>query len=142
MRGDGNWSTSGFFVVPWPTLLMFESLPLYPDDVHKIPLLEQSKNLGWSCVCPANMSPLSKSVLTPEEHLKTQNGRTLLGSMASVPPGWKISPLTPLLGNYVDVLSNCLSMRNSVAFEDVAEFIAHNLESEEFVRERVGLIKL
>ena len=122
---------------------MLKSLPLYPDDVHKIPLLEQSKNLRWSCVCPANMSPLSKSVLTPEEHLKTQNGRTPLVSMASVPPGWKTSSLTPLLGNYVDVLSNCLSMRNAVVFEDVAEFIVTNLESEEkFVRERVGLIML
>lgn len=117
------------------------SLPLYPDDVHKISQLEQSKNLNWSCVCPAKMSALSKKVLTIKEHIKVQSGRTPLSSMTSVPPGWKRSLLTPLLGNYVDVLSNCLSMRNAVVFEDVAEFIASNLESKELERKWIGLIK-
>lgn len=42
----------------------------------------------------------------------------------------------------MDVLSNCLSLRNAVVFEDVAEFIASNLGSEELVGERLGLIKL
>jgi hypothetical protein len=88
------------------------------------------------------MSALSRNVLTPEEHFEIQNRRKPLGSMASVPPGWQQSWLKPLMGNYVDVLSNCLSMRNAVMFEDVAEFIASSLESEEFVGKRVGLIKL
>lgn len=123
------------------TGLILHSLPLYPDDVHKIPLLEQSKNLRWSCVCPAKMSAISKRILTPEEHSKIQSGRSPLTSMASVPPGWKTSSLTPLMGGYVDVLSNCLSMRNAVVFEDVAEFIASNLGSEKLVGEWLGLIK-
>lgn len=119
---------------------MFESLPLYPDDVHKIPSLARSGNLAWSCVCPAKMSALSTNVFTAEEHLQAQSGRTPLDSMASEPPGWKRSSLTPLMGNYADVLSNCLSMRNAVVFEDVAEFIARNLGSGEFMGERIGLI--
>ncbi|KAK0100215.1 hypothetical protein ONS95_008553 [Cadophora gregata] len=67
-----SWFLAGMLLLDLPgsggSRKLFDYLPLYPNDVHKIPLLEQSKNIRWSCICPAKMSAFSKKVLSAEEH--------------------------------------------------------------------------
>jgi hypothetical protein len=67
--------------------------------------------------------------------------RKLLLACVSIPTSWNTSMYLPLIGGHLDVVINSISMRKSVAFEDVAEFTAQHLETEKgrYRTERVGL---
>ncbi|EPE25898.1 NAD(P)-binding Rossmann-fold containing protein [Glarea lozoyensis ATCC 20868] len=143
-----SWFVGGMLLLDVPyasQYTLYDYLPLYREDVHKLSLLESSKHLTWSCLCPGNMTPRSKAVSEVKDHVEKQ--RELKGLLASisVPAGWKTSILRkmPLCGGYLDVFSNLLSLRNSVHFEDVAEFIAGELENPNqlYIRKKIGLIE-
>jgi hypothetical protein len=121
------------------------SLPLYREDVHKLSLLDSSKHLAWSCLCPGNMTPRSEAVSEVKYHVEKQMELKGLLTSISVPAGWKTSILRklPLLGGYLDVFSNVVSLRNSVHFEDVGDFIAGELEkpNQLYIGKKIGLIE-
>lgn len=90
-------------------------------------------------------------------HNNSAEQRPLLTAGVDVPPVWNIYPLLrriPFFGVRMEVMMN--SLRYTVAYEDVAEFIAETVVREEaeinregrtaskgiFVEKRVGLISL
>lgn len=118
---------------------MIYSVPVFLEHRGNVALLRDlpSNTIHWSMLCPSNLLPESDDFSVP-----TNSTHGKLVASASTPPNWNDSWLRhiPLIGKAIVCGMNI--SRYDVTLEQVADFIASDLESGEdrYVGFPVGVI--
>ncbi|KAJ5647043.1 hypothetical protein N7490_003415 [Penicillium lividum] len=114
----------GLLDLPNTKYRLVDYLRMYPQHRHtweKLQALPPS-GIQWSVLCPGVMYPLSERTYPLANEASAKN----LSVASTSPPEWSSKLLaTPLVGGYLNVLSQVSSYKTSL--EDNADFIAQDL---------------
>lgn len=116
----------GAYFVLW--ILTRRSVPIFLEHRQNIALLRSltPNSVKWSVLCPATLTPDSLNL-----DVQTDPQRNRLVASGSTPPLWRHSWIgyIPFIGRVVEAAMN--ASRYDTTLEQVAEFIASDLDSDE-----------
>jgi hypothetical protein len=121
----------------WPSFLMKIN---HHEATRAVTEAIPIQDLKWSLICVAQMSPADRKqgIFQP---LDAPRSHSLL-LKATLPPGWELSWLAsiPFIGRFLHGIY-CGLVLYRTKYEDVADFLAEDLEKEDskWIGERVGM---